>query len=199
MPTHAAISRHLDLFAYWLSKRGSRAMPSRSDINPADIPLLLPHVMIVEKADDQFRYRLVGSAIVQGIGYDATGVTVGSYLITPEAAAEVRAIFQRVYTDACPVFSTGEFIFKSGAQFNMSLLTLPLSEDGIAVNMSISTLASCFSAAFVPRRGWLKGLPAKADVVTDIRDAAELEKFCREWEQRCAPIAEQRPADRRGY
>jgi hypothetical protein len=168
-------------------------MPARSDINPADIPLLLPYIMIAEKAGDQFRYRLVGTAINRNVGYDATGLTVGSYLADPEAAAEARAVFQRVYRDACPVFATGEFIFKTGLLVNMSLLTLPLSEDGRVVNMSISTLATCFSAKAAPQRGWLKGLPVKVSEVLDVKDAAELEKFCRAWETRCEPVTEVHP------
>jgi hypothetical protein len=173
-------------------------MPARSDISPAEIPLLLPYIMIVERAGDQFRYRLVGSAIVRSVGYDATGVTVGSYVAAPEAAAEARAIFERVFVDACPVFATGEFIFKSGHHLNMSLLTLPLSEDGRVVNMSISTLATCFSDIAAPQRGWLAGLPAKVFDVTDIKNAAELEAICREWERCCEPVDEERPADHGG-
>jgi hypothetical protein len=55
-------------------------------------------------------------------------------------------MFWRLITAACPVFATGEFIFRSGAHLNMSLLTLPLSEDGTAVNKSISMLAARLSA-----------------------------------------------------
>ena len=187
MPTQAPLSHHLDLYTYWLAKRGDRTMPSRSDINPAEIPLLLPYVMIVEKDGDQFRYRLVGSAIGKIVGYDATGTAVGSYLAAPEDAAEARSIFRRVFTGARPVFATGEFVFKTGAHLNMSLFALPLSKDGTAVNMSISTLVARFTALLVERPGWLKGLPVKVCDILDVRDTAELEKFCLEWEKGCAP------------
>jgi hypothetical protein len=180
----APVSRHLDLYRYWLWKRGVRIMPARGDINPADIAPLLPYLMIVERAGDLFRYRQVGSGIAEAVGHDATGITVGTYIAAPETAAEVRAIFERVFTAAGPVFVTGEFIHKAVAKINMSLLTAPLSEDGVVVDMAISTFAAHFSAAFAPEPGWLKGLPVKVDVVTDIRDAAQLEALCREWEQR---------------
>jgi hypothetical protein len=193
MPAQAPVSHHLDLYAYWLAKRGSRAMPARSDIEAADIPALLPYLIIAERAGDQFRYRLVGSAIVRSVGYDATGVTVGSYLADPEAAAQARVIFEGVFMNACPVFATGEFVFKTGAHLDMSLLTLPLSEDGTAVNMSISTLATCFSDIAAPQRGWLAGLPAKVFDVTDIRSTAELEAVSRKWERRCEPVTEVHP------
>ncbi len=38
-------------------------MPARGDINPADIPALLPHLGIIEKADGELRYRLIGTAM----------------------------------------------------------------------------------------------------------------------------------------
>jgi hypothetical protein len=186
MPFEAPISHHLDLYGYWLSRRGARIMPARGDINPADISPLLPYLMIIESAVDRFRYRLVGTAIGRHVGYDATGVTVGSYLVAPEDAAEARSIFRRVFTGAYPVFATGEFVVKSGAHLNMSLLALPLADDGTVVNMSISTLVTRFPLLLVERRGWLRGLPPKVFNVLDVRDAAELEKFCLDWEQHCS-------------
>jgi hypothetical protein len=113
---HAPASRHLDLYKYWLWKRRALIMPVRSDIDPTDIPQLLPYLLIAEKAGDQFRYRLVGSAVVRAVGYHATGTTAGSYLTSPGDAAEVRSIFRRVFTGACPVYAAGEFVFKTGAR-----------------------------------------------------------------------------------
>ena len=72
MPTRAPISFHFDLYHYWLAKRGDRAMPARKDINPAEIPVLLPYLVIVDKAEDRFRYRLVGTAVVEQFGHDFT-------------------------------------------------------------------------------------------------------------------------------
>jgi hypothetical protein len=192
MPARARISRHLDLYSYWLSKRGARIMPARGDINPADIPRLLPHLIIVECAGDQFRYRLVGSAIGQAVGYPVTGAIVGFSIVDPEDATKLRAIFQLVFTAASPVFAAGQYIHKSGAHVELSLLTAPLSEDGRVVNMSISTLAACFSGPSVPQRGWLKYLPAKVDDVIEVHDAAQLETLCCQWGERCVTWPEKR-------
>jgi hypothetical protein len=187
MAMDAPVSHHLDLYRYWLSKRDSRLMPARSDLSPGDIPFLLPFVIIVGRADGELRYRLIGSAVVKIVGYDATGHAVGSYFVAANDAVQARAIFDRAFTAAGPVFSTGEFNFKSGAHLNMSMLTLPLSDDGMAVNMSISTLVSRFNAPLAAKRGWLKGLPVKVCDVIDVRSAGELEKLCLEWEQRGEP------------
>ena len=71
---------HLDLYRYWLAKRGGRPMPQRSDINPTEIPALLPYIGIIEKADGELRYRLIGTSMAEQLGFDATGAAVGSYV-----------------------------------------------------------------------------------------------------------------------
>jgi len=162
-------------------------MPSRSDVNPADIPPLLPYLVLVERTGNQFRYRLIGSAIAQAVGFGVTGDIVGSYV------AEVRAIFERVFTSASPIFATGRYVHKRGAAINISLLTLPLSEDGKIVNMSVSTLVARFGAASAPERGWLEGLHITVREATAVKDATELEVLCWEWEQSAEPPTEQSP------
>jgi hypothetical protein len=188
MATGAPISHHLSLYRYWLSKRGSRLMPARRDLSPGDIPALLPFLVIVGKTGNQLRYRLMGTAVVHAIGYDATGKAVGAYIVSRPDGVEMRAIYERVFTGARPVFSTGEFIFRSGAHLNMSLLTLPLSDDGAAVNMTVSSLATRTNTSLVAERGWLKGLPITICDVLDVGSAEELETLCREWEQCSAPL-----------
>src|SRR5215469_10675803 len=51
--------------SYWESIRGGRAMPRRSDIDPAQILRLLPFVMLVDvlAMPLDFRFRLVGTEI----------------------------------------------------------------------------------------------------------------------------------------
>jgi hypothetical protein len=127
-----------------------------------------------------------GSAIVQSVGYDATGTTAGSYVVAPEVSGEARAIFGRAFTRACPIFATGEYLPRGGTCLCLSALTLPLSDDDrSAVTKTISTLAARISAELKPERGWLAGVPVRVSNVCAVRDAAELERICREWEQSC--------------
>jgi hypothetical protein len=51
--------------SYWERIRGSRAIPRRCDIDPAEIPQLLPFVMLVDVLENplDFRFRLVGTEI----------------------------------------------------------------------------------------------------------------------------------------
>lgn len=59
------------LYDYWDGRRVGRPMPSRADIDPVDIPHLLPHIMLLavdHDAGPRFRVQLIGSAV---IGYRA--------------------------------------------------------------------------------------------------------------------------------
>src|SRR5258706_14746428 len=178
-----AISHHLDLYRYWLAKRASRTMPARRDLDPGDIPALLPYLMIVDKVDDQFRYRLVGTATAREIGHDPTGSLVGSYAL--ECAAAARAIYGRTFASAHPVFAIGEHKTPLGAIHTMSLLVLPLSDNGTIVNMAVSTLAARFNFGVTASSDWPKGAPLKVHDAVDVHDAAELEERCLDWERHC--------------
>jgi hypothetical protein len=178
-------SHHLDLYRYWLVKRGDRAMPARSELDPAEISALLPYLTILDKVDGQFRYRLHGTAAAREIGRDLTGGIVGSYVSTPESAAAMRAVCERVFARAHPVFSTGEFRVKPDRTHNMSVLILPLSDDGVTVNKAVCTLVARFNFDVKASTDWLEGIPVGVRNVVDVHDAAELEKCCLEWYRHC--------------
>jgi hypothetical protein len=68
------------LLAYWDAKRAGRAMPARADLDPFEFGFALGHVFINEvepgtAADGgpRFRYRLTGSKMTEGTGFDLMG------------------------------------------------------------------------------------------------------------------------------
>jgi hypothetical protein len=62
------------LHDYWLSKAGAEGgIPWRRDIDPVEIAEILPHIAIVEAVDGRWRYRLIGTRIVEFVGRDSTG------------------------------------------------------------------------------------------------------------------------------
>jgi hypothetical protein len=188
MPLRAPLSRHLDLYRYWLSKCGSGKMPARSDINPADIPALLPYLCIVHKVDSQFRYRLVGTAAVEQFGRDLTGsLAISQVGSIPETIAAAQALAERVFANPQPIFTTGQFQTKLGALHHVSALVLPLSEDGTNVNMVIFTRVAGFSSNVRASRDWLKDAPSMLGDAVDIHDEADLERCCLDWERGCFP------------
>jgi hypothetical protein len=192
MPAITPISHHLHLYNYWLSKHGSRRVPARSDLVPGEIPWLLPHLKIIDQIDDQFRYRLMGTAIVWDLGHDLTGAVVGSYLGDRDSAARVRAVYQRVFTKAQPVFSMSKYQLSSGAVHSMSMLVLPLSTDGARVNMTVASLIARFEYDLTASRDWLRGTPIKVCSTTKVQCPSELNRMCLEWERVSQPSPEDR-------
>lgn len=62
--------------AYWQSKQVDGGIPKRCDIDPVDIPHLLPNVLMIDVLGQppyDFHYRLLGTTIVAMDGVDYTG------------------------------------------------------------------------------------------------------------------------------
>ena len=186
MASPTPVSFHLDLYAYWLAKRGSRRMPARDDLNPAEIIPLLPHLIISERDGDQFRLRLFGTGAVHDLGFDATGYFAGEYLNNPSYYAEWRAIDETVCAHQDPLFVTGEFCFESlcsGSHHAWSAVILPLSDDGSTVNKIIASFVGRLNPPIAISREWLESQPAKVLRITEIKVPDALKQLCFEWER----------------
>jgi hypothetical protein len=156
-------------------------MPARRDIDPADLRQLLPHLIISKREDSQFRHRLYGTGVVETLGFDATRYFVGEYLDNPNFHAEARAAYDTLFGLRDPVFVTGEFYFKSlraGALYAWSTLILPLSEDQVTVDQTISSFIAHLHPQPTLTPDWLEYQPAKVLEVNDVSDAEELERLC---------------------
>jgi hypothetical protein len=128
------------LHAYWSSKLCGRPMPSRSDIDPIEIPKLLPWIMLVDVQEGgaNFRYRLVGSEIASHVGAALTRRTVGSAVAGPYTEW-LLGVYRTAVERKKPVFSRSELGFGSrGLKRVVSRLMLPLSSDGETVSMILN-------------------------------------------------------------
>jgi hypothetical protein len=64
------------MYRYWQQRRPAPdVLPGRQHIDPLDFPDLLPGIWLldVQREPLRFRYRLVGTRIVEGIGREVTG------------------------------------------------------------------------------------------------------------------------------
>jgi hypothetical protein len=63
---------------YWLSRKGTRSYPARSDIAPRDISALLRHVVLLRliKNGLDFEYRVMGDAHASALGFSMQGQRV---------------------------------------------------------------------------------------------------------------------------
>lgn len=123
-------------YRYWDGKRQNRPMPSRADIDPAEIIGFLPGVILVDVGRDPFRltYRLVGTREVDARGYDPTGKSVFEHCIGVDPQ-EIIENYRLVVEDKRIVFDP-EVIRSAEVQLEeVGCLYLPLSTDGETVDM----------------------------------------------------------------
>src|SRR5579872_5062410 len=124
-------------YDYWRRIAAGRAMPARKDLDPVDIPRLLPHVMLVEvEGPGRFRYRLIGTAIAQEQGVNATGRFVGEAIKNPEYRAHGLGLYEQCVHDHRPIYSESLFLSSEGGavERHTKAVFLPLSDDGVTVN-----------------------------------------------------------------
>jgi hypothetical protein len=126
------------VYRYWRGKAAGRAMPSRGDIDPIEIPKLLPDVMLVERHEDgRYRYRLIGTENTRAHGMNATGRFLDEVLPGPDYAAHVLGLYDECVRERRPLYSECLF-FPPGRQEperHTKVLFMPLSPDGETVNM----------------------------------------------------------------
>lgn len=134
--------RHLptitELHEYWLSRRRGRLMPSRADIDPADIAQLLPHIALVDIEHEPFRvrYRVVGTRLVQYVGHDFTGLYLDEVKFTKPD--ELLALYRRAAQDRAPTFRSSTWRGRDGVVWGVENAILPLSEDDVRVTQCLA-------------------------------------------------------------
>ncbi|HEY4345228.1 MAG TPA: PAS domain-containing protein [Parvibaculum sp.] len=145
-PAHPGIAA---LAAYWEKKRGNRALPDRSDIDPADIVPLLPHITISEVLDGgaDFRIRIFGTALVELIGEERTGKRLsefGTDCNPPTKAERVRArwmdITTRALTSRRPAFVTGTMSSSLRPYIVWHAISCPLTAGGTEAAQMIGAM-----------------------------------------------------------
>lgn len=129
------------LYDYWLRKKGARIAPRRSDLDPCDIPKLLPNLMLykVSHAPLDYRMILIGTHVVDLWGKDFTGHYFDE-IFAGEAAVKIRNHYDTVVTTAQPSIHNMDAGWLNKDYMNYSRLLLPLSDDGKVVNRLLGSL-----------------------------------------------------------
>lgn len=134
--------RHLpsitELHEYWLSRRAGRPMPSRADIDPADVRHLLPAIALVdiELAPFRVRYRVVGTRLVQDMGHDFTGLYLDELRF--DKPDELAALYRRAAEEKAATFRSGTWRRPDGIVWGFETAILPLSDDGSRVTQCLA-------------------------------------------------------------
>jgi hypothetical protein len=135
-------SRLRDAFAYWDRKRAGRAMPSRADIDPIEIPALLPFLMLIDviAAPPDFRYRLIGTAICNISKADYTGRRFSQVSGKGPGSVVWGACAEVVRTRA-PVSEAPPYVGPEKGLRGCENVLLPLSDDPTRVTMILKAVS----------------------------------------------------------
>src|SRR5689334_3183098 len=89
-PPATADSRLLKFHSHWVSLGRDGSVPYRKEFKPFAIPELLPFICLVDVLNSlrDFRIRLAGTAIAQGLGQEITGRMIAE-IFPPEFNSEV--------------------------------------------------------------------------------------------------------------
>jgi hypothetical protein len=119
-----------ELHGYWRSKLRGRAMPAPADIDPVEIPQLLPGIIIAEYVGDpvRVRYRLVGTSQAYYNGLDFTGLYLDEIDFGIENAF-VRQVHDTLRATAAPVFGYYQWGFRDNILGFAEFGVFPLSDD----------------------------------------------------------------------
>ncbi len=122
--------RHRALLTYWTDKREQRSIPDRADIDPIDIPKLLPDIGLLDVIDGgrRFFFRVVGSNINRSFGHDYTGHYLDD--VAPIGYSQfITLLYKEVIHRRCPVYSLGKCRYRDSSVRSIQRLLLPLTKD----------------------------------------------------------------------
>lgn len=134
LPPHEANAR--TIWDYWTAKAGERAAPSRSDIDPRDLPRLLPQILLVDvlRSPLRFRYRLSGSMADTIHGHPLRALFADE--MEPAAFGSLlHADFQKIVETCRPHKVRLSFTNRDGQGRAYNVLRLPLVDENGEVNM----------------------------------------------------------------
>ena len=128
-----ASKKNASIYAHWVGACGDRDMPKRADITPEGIKRELPYIYIAEVMKDDlgtwFRFRLMGTKLVENLKQDGTGkmlldLQIGGWEV------EWRKNLVHVINMKMPVVDESTITVESGLKLDIEHLAMPLSEDG---------------------------------------------------------------------
>ena len=124
------------MLALWQERRGTRAMPSRQDFAAEDLMQFSGRVLLidVEYAPRRYRFRLVGTLIVDLLQRDLTGRYFDDVYTPAQLAVLARS------SDYCtetrrPLRIMSRLNYADRSHIQIEVLEMPLSSDGTTVDM----------------------------------------------------------------
>ena len=121
---------------YWQSKQRNGLLPSRADIEPTEIPQLLPYVLLSEVSYEPFqvRFRLMGTEAAAMNNLDLTGKTLNFDIESPDWQHYWTEAYFLAASEGRPVFGIDSYEYRNRAHLRFEWCLLPLASDGKLVD-----------------------------------------------------------------
>lgn len=135
---HLTSPRARALYEYWASKGGARRLPSRADIDPAEIKSLLPYILLTDLHHDPLRvfFRLVGTAVAEAVGRNITGQWL--HEVPLDGGFELwLQTYRRLVDTREPIVGRNRATVQPGDERLFEWIILPLSSDGNTVDKTL--------------------------------------------------------------
>lgn len=147
-PTHPIIA---DIASYWESKCRDGELPRTDNIDPVEIPSLLPNISLIDvewTPSMTFRVRLFGTKLVETVGEDRTGQTIdefGARLGAPVRnglQSRWRRVLTRCVEERTALFAVSEFGDPEKSHLKVHAGTLPLVDKNGEITRILGTMIS---------------------------------------------------------
>jgi len=135
-PATLAHSKLRRLYDYWRSRCSNGANPTRRDIDPLDIPDLLPNVFLLDVVGDaeDFIFRLAGSLVEDAFSMPLRGKSIAD--IQKAAGTPIPVAHHvEVARGGGPRYREGDMQVAGRNHWKTHRLLLPLSSDGKAIDI----------------------------------------------------------------
>lgn len=136
------------LYAYWCAKAAAGRLPHRRDIDPAEIPSLLPNLCFVyREPDGGFRFGLAGEAIVRHYGTNVANKPFGA-LLAGERLAAANHHHALAWDSRRPLWCRSRYVADGLPECVITRILLPLAGNDGAVGALL--VAFGYECSFVP-------------------------------------------------
>jgi len=166
-------------------------MPRRRDIDPAEIPALLPHIAIVDRYEDSYRWRLMGGALVTDFGRDLTGQKFGEFVAASPLVDAMKNTFDQVLGTGKPMFEESAYETSFGNIQSVSRLLLPLNTEHPQPGMVIFTRITRFEmlSRAAEQQNRLRNAFGVVLATFEISSIQSLEQRATDWERKAVKMA----------
>ncbi len=112
--------RHRRAYAYWRSKASEGRLPGRRDIDPLEVPDLLPWLTLVDAIREgegrrlRLRCRLIGTEVVTRFGRDITGL-YAEEAYPEDYLAQALETYGAIIESRCPHLSRHQILWNRQA------------------------------------------------------------------------------------